>query len=359
MVEFFRVEGTGESGTVSDSASISRDLSQYAGDLVAFRLISENQSEITLESIRISYDTDGDGLTDNVEEHGIRTGVDTVHTSPTDADTDGDGLSDGEEVVGRDGGAYGGYFHLKSDPTKADSDGDGVGDYEETRDDYQIRYTDDSADTSGFLAALRGDDDPGKYLRAHAAESDPLAADTDHDGLDDRDERILGTDAGRVDTDGDGLLDGRERQVGEDPTLFDATPPRINGEVSYWTTLTPPESHYGVIYGVFDASGVTRVAIYKDDDRYVYRELSPPDPATGEYVTFDVGFIETSLDALQRTTVDIRGEDRHGNAQRKTVYKRANFYGNVAKEYGGGIENPGSHTTSGCCPGSRAASGRR
>ncbi|MFO0573907.1 MAG: hypothetical protein U1A78_07920 [Polyangia bacterium] len=53
-------------------------------------------------------DSDGDGLTDDLE---CQAGSD-----PTKADTDGDGISDGQEI------------QLGTDPTKVDSDGDGMSD---------------------------------------------------------------------------------------------------------------------------------------------------------------------------------------------------------------------------------------
>lgn len=58
-------------------------------------------------------DSDGDGLTDRVEEW-------VLGTDSASPDTDSDGLSDGEEVG------------LKADPTSADSDSDGICDGDET-----------------------------------------------------------------------------------------------------------------------------------------------------------------------------------------------------------------------------------
>jgi hypothetical protein len=51
--------------------------------------------------------------------------------------------------------------------------------------------------------------------------SDPLAPDTDGDGLADGTELSAGTDPTARDTDGDGLTDGREATVGTDPLAID------------------------------------------------------------------------------------------------------------------------------------------
>jgi len=61
--------------------------------------------------------------------------------------------------------------------------------------------------------APRGSDRPAR---------DP---DLDDDGLDDRIELALGTDAAQEDSDGDGWLDGVERRAGTDPLDPTATPP--------------------------------------------------------------------------------------------------------------------------------------
>lgn len=91
-------------------------------------------------------DTDGDGLTDELEKF--------FGTDKEKVDTDGDGLSDYIEVL-----------EIGTDPLLKDTDGDGILDPDE---------------------------------------------DTDTDGLTDKAEIDLGTDILSMDTDGDGLLDGEE-----------------------------------------------------------------------------------------------------------------------------------------------------
>lgn len=62
-------------------------------------------------------DTDGDGLSDYDEIHGVFGYI----TNPNKADTDHDGLSDFDELFG--------VYGYETDPTRADTDGDGVPDY--------------------------------------------------------------------------------------------------------------------------------------------------------------------------------------------------------------------------------------
>ena len=71
------------------------------------------------------------------------------------------------------------------------------------------------------------DDDAGKVWEGlcleflFGANSDPLAADTDADGLSDGQEALIGTSPAKADTDGDGLPDGWEVQHGLNPLSAD------------------------------------------------------------------------------------------------------------------------------------------
>jgi hypothetical protein len=60
---------------------------------------------------------DGDGLTNDYEEH-------ETETNPARPDSDGDGLSDSEEVLGEGSSPDGGIID-QTDPNNDDSDGDG------------------------------------------------------------------------------------------------------------------------------------------------------------------------------------------------------------------------------------------
>lgn len=129
-------------------------------------------------------DTDGDGLADAVEKHGIRDGLGKIYfTDPYNADTDGDGLPDGYEV----GDIYS---------------------YDETGESFYIIL------------------------------SDPLKEDTDNDGFDDYDELMFGTKTWCADTDGDGLNDGFEHSVGYDPLRANADGDAYNDYMEYYNENT-------------------------------------------------------------------------------------------------------------------------
>ncbi|MFT3796896.1 hypothetical protein [Microbacterium sp.] len=139
-------------------------------------------------------DSDGDGLSDWVEQHGIRSTMfpgassylgRTVFTDPQLSDSDSDGLSDSEEVgavlvpdaAGVDWNDLTPVtaYALSSDPTSEDGDGDGLNDPSE--------------------------------LEFHL---NALLADNDFDGLSDGEEEFYGTYSTLVDSDFDGFTDGYE-----------------------------------------------------------------------------------------------------------------------------------------------------
>lgn len=138
-------------------------------------------------------DTDGDGLSDRLENSGLRDGYGVVRkTNPENPDTDGDGIFDGEEVglvdyspqeiedciIEKSGILYengGKYLKFLSNPVKKDTDLDGVHDL------IEVEYG-----------------------------SNPKKRDSDEDGLNDKLEYTIGTDPQNIDTDSDGANDGKE-----------------------------------------------------------------------------------------------------------------------------------------------------
>ena len=117
-------------------------------------------------------DTDGDGLSDFYELQNAARGF-----NPKAADTDGDGLSDYDEA------RYG------TNPALADSDNDGLKDGDEI-----VRVVRDSsgvARTVGGWEIVYAYDSEAKPLYTRVG-SDPLRADTDSDGIPDREERTYG-----------------------------------------------------------------------------------------------------------------------------------------------------------------------
>jgi hypothetical protein len=136
-------------------------------------------------------DTDGDGLSDGVEDInkngkqdnpviGTTTTVGSGETDATNSDSDGDTLLDGDELSGN------GVGHI-TNPMDKDSDNGGTNDNKELID--------------GTNPAVGNG-------------ADDLDADTDGDGLTNAQEIALGTNPIVADTDGDGVSDGAE--VGAD-----------------------------------------------------------------------------------------------------------------------------------------------
>jgi clumping factor A len=198
-------------------------------------------------------DTDRGGVTDGSEDSNLNGGMDSGETDPTlghesddsKADRDNDGLSDRLETM-----------TLKSDPMDADTDDDGVPDgaeanpSEDTDLDGRINVLDVDSDNdalydgteAGRHCADAATDASKKHCRPDSdqgmTKTSPLLADTDHGGAIDGSEDLDGNgalDAGEldptaghaaddpmaIDTDRDGLTDGVERRVGTDPNDAD------------------------------------------------------------------------------------------------------------------------------------------
>ncbi|MBN1859375.1 Ig-like domain repeat protein [Candidatus Bipolaricaulota bacterium] len=191
-------------------------------------------SDIALEIaiIAMTFDGDGDGLPDVVE--------DTItFTDKQLTDTDGDGMGDADEI-GEAGGYYGGS--RRPDPNNPDSDGDSLSDGGESsrfQTDFCVADTDCDGLSDGVEVASR--DDPsmegfastpsyGGYTFPFSDGRDQSSAqeqDTDGDGLDDLTEFgpgiivLSNTDpvyspfVNDGDSDRDGIEDGAESTNGD------------------------------------------------------------------------------------------------------------------------------------------------
>ncbi len=195
-------------------------------------------------------DTDSGGVSDGSEDSNLNGAIDAGETDPNDVrddddvvDTDGDGLSDDVEDT------------LGSDPEDADSDDDGVPDGDEpnpshdTDGDGLINVLDPDSDNDGlFDGTEMGRDCRGRGTTASAGHcrpdadggdttTDPLNPDTDGGGVSDGaedfdldgevdsgegDPNDAADDDDIADTDGDGLSDGTEDEIGSDPNDADS-----------------------------------------------------------------------------------------------------------------------------------------
>lgn len=176
-------------GLDSEELRTAVDLSGRIGSTLSIRVRSTDLMGNWIEevfAIRVTADSDGDGLDDSWE----LTFFPDLAAADGTGDPDGDGLNNAEE------------FARGTDPLRADTDGDGLSDAVETN--------------------------SGTFVDASDTGSDPLRADTDGDGLTDGDEvspeNGFVTDPVRFDTDGDGYSDAFEISVGTDPLQASSKP---------------------------------------------------------------------------------------------------------------------------------------
>ena len=183
-------------------------------------------------------DTDGDGLTDGEEDENADGVRDAGETDPTDADTDDGGVSDGVEVLISGTDPLDGTDDIESpdndgdgltddeeeligtDPNDPDSDDDGLTDGTEVRGGNPTDPLDDDSDDDGLTDGEEDTDADGNF---DDGETNPNDEDTDDGGVHDGEEvNVDGTDPldggdDIADSDGDGLLDREERDLGTDP----------------------------------------------------------------------------------------------------------------------------------------------
>ncbi|NPA75088.1 MAG: hypothetical protein GXO25_03275, partial [Euryarchaeota archaeon] len=159
----------------------------------------------------LDADSDGDGISDGLEDMNHNGIVDMNETSPYMVDTDGDGIPDGVEDRNMNGYLDAG----ETSPVEWDTDGDSLP-------DGWIDFNNNSIADPGEYEDLNcnGVVDPG--------ETSPVYLDSDGDGIADAKEIVQGTDPMDFDTDDDGLWDGYsldghtgELSVGTSPTNFD------------------------------------------------------------------------------------------------------------------------------------------
>jgi hypothetical protein len=352
------VEVTGASGT-----TVSKDLSigtvGTVQTVVNISTLAEGPANISLSADGINmraevvpretFDSDGDGIRDTVENQTWTlptSSASTFSTDPYDADTDGDGIPDGEEVIYQteadNGTVTTSIAVANSDPTEVNSDGDELTDPEENRgwNTYLARST---STAEQFVSARQNGGNARSVLWEQNVSSDPLSTDTDGDLLDDHEERRLGTSPTVADSDNDGSDDNYEDSFGYDPTIHDHKAPLI--EPLDVSANNAQRTSYSVMVSVTDQSGVSRIEFYKAGSS----QWSDLGNGAGT-ITFGAS-IEVERDALDAiftgaagfftpVTVDARATDVHGNSKRKEL-SGPDTFGQAADSYASFPASPG------------------
>ncbi len=136
-------------------------------------------------------DSDEDGL-NNYFESVLKTDLEL-------SDTDEDGISDFDE-----------FLYVGTDPLLYDTDGNGVSDGEEDFDTDGLNSIEECTYQTNVIMADTDDDGIEDKDEIRVTFTDPLVADTDEDGLKDGTENKLSLNPLIKDTDSDGILDGEE-----------------------------------------------------------------------------------------------------------------------------------------------------
>lgn len=137
-------------------------------------------------------------------------------------DNDNDGAyAIEEQIMGTDEGA------VPNDPLAADTDGDGLSDLEETR---NFTEKDGTVILAGWDVVI------GNNTRSYHVVSSPIQADADGDGWDDSDEKVAGTDPTRRDTDGDGMPDDTDPAPRHPARILYVAPQGNNDGGASWET---------------------------------------------------------------------------------------------------------------------------
>ncbi|GGO30008.1 hypothetical protein [Deinococcus humi] len=170
-------------------------------------------------------DTDGDGLSDGGEQDGLPSRdfftrqVVTRFSDPRKPDTDGDSLNDRAELrIGTDP-------RVQDFDKVADNDRDGLSNLEE-KVGWTVTLATSTVPVTSNPELADSDGDGLNDKQERDALTSPMMPDTDGDGLSDRDEVIdFKTSPTKVDTDGDGLTDFTELKKPWVPRVLGMTTP--------------------------------------------------------------------------------------------------------------------------------------
>ncbi|MFW5875201.1 MAG: hypothetical protein ACOCXM_00560 [Myxococcota bacterium] len=216
----------GQANVNSEAASLPVETATRTEDGVAIELITGSQNEVLYE-LTASNVRDLEGNVLAAPELLVNPSVTTFAGTPPSAgdgslvDTDGDGLSDNVETGGWTVTVFLANGDLRqsthtSDPTMVDTDGDGLNDHMELLAGSNPRNSDTDGDTIG-------DAEEKNVWR-----SNPTHQDTDGDGMPDPTELDFQTSPILADTDGDGFSDYEELfELNRDPLVSDMPRPQV------------------------------------------------------------------------------------------------------------------------------------
>jgi len=289
-------------------------------------------------------DTDGDGLSDEMEREGVILGGptgDRVTTDPKSADTDGDGLSDSKEIGQytevRYRGRTASYYNHLANPRQVDTDSDGLSDAREVRNTTIVAF--DSRTEANALREAMVTENQSLTLQAAGTvlnvTSSPLNPDTDGDEISDADEWRYRTNPRQVDTDEDGISDTTELRNGQDPTLHDIRGPAIKylRTDSYNPGWSGP--HYVIDFLVRDRSGLGTVRIALRGNETLDRANFTGHTQYHYSQDLTGNALQSAGTFAGGTEVSIHAYDSHGNKRYLPALTRSNnVVSNLQGRYG-------------------------
>lgn len=289
-----------------------------------------------------SLDTDGDGLTDAIEDANGNNIMDSGETDPFNADTDGGGESDGSEIAGKrnpldptddltydadgDGWVNGIEAAEKTDPHNQDTDGDGIIDSKDAfplNSQYQV-----DANANNLP------DEWEKLMGLDTSLATPSTVDDpDGDGLTNAEELARGTNPLQTDTDRDGVDDKTELEQSGDP--------RENACLSYGSS----DAYFADMQGHWADTVVSRLSrtLILPDSIPILRGYPPdedgfvpffPDRSVTRYELLKMVMLSTCTkirfdsDKEDTTFTDVRA-DAPINEGSDTAFKRRIIYSAV------------------------------
>ena len=248
-----------------------------------FRDMSGNENHADL--IDLSIDTDGDGLTDFLENN-------SPCLDPNDADTDDDGIMDGSEDTDLNGVMDTG----ETDPCNRDTDGDGI------QDGTELGLTQSDVSPATDLDVFQPDTDPATF-------TDPINPDTDGDGAYDGEEDLNRN--GKLDSGETDPLDNLDTpsfivNIDGDPTDWSGHYPdyvdpegdsSCNADTDFKAVYTAMDDHF--IYLMVETYGVPikHDAVFEINFDYQTDDTNFPGQSIDLHTNIGAGYFNAWIDS--------------------------------------------------------------